>query len=109
MTEARHIVGSTRVLAALLAAGALAWPDGRADARETGPATAWERMSLDEKIESLAAASVKVGDSGEVASTVYADSDTLWTCLAAFLVFFMPASLWWRPASPGRRTPATSS
>lgn len=47
---------------------------------EEEAAIPWEEMSLDEKVESLA----------EVAS-IYSDADVLWTCLAAFLVFFMQA------------------
>jgi Amt family ammonium transporter len=56
------------------------------------PPKAWDAMSVDERIDALKNASLVLDDDG-VPSTnnIYVDTDTLWTCLAAFLVFFMQA------------------
>ncbi len=57
---------------------------------EVGPV--WEELTLEEKVESLnassAASSVAIEESS---AAIYGDVDVLWTCLAAFLVFFMQA------------------
>lgn len=51
----------------------------------------WGEMSVDEKVEALSAAALKMDETGATTSSIYADMDTLWTCLAAFLVFWMQA------------------
>ncbi|MCA9065780.1 MAG: ammonium transporter, partial [Planctomycetaceae bacterium] len=52
----------------------------------------WDAMSVEQKLDVLRESAVQVGDEGEVAnSSLFSDMDTLWTCLAAFLVFFMQA------------------
>ncbi len=64
-----------------------------------GPASAhaspkpFDSMSLEEKVDVLAASAIELDDEdGTVAnSSLYTDSNALWTCLAAFLVFFMQA------------------
>ncbi|RMF89021.1 MAG: ammonium transporter [Planctomycetota bacterium] len=49
-------------------------------------------MTLDEKVDVLAESALQLDDDGNVAaSSLFADVDVLWTCLAAFLVFFMQA------------------
>lgn len=58
---------------------------------EQEAAKPWSELSLEEKVELLGTASLKVDDTGGVTSSIYADADTLWTCLAAFLVFWMQA------------------
>ena len=63
---------------------------GGALASET--AATWEGMSVDEKLETLKGSSLELDDDGAVASGgLFTDTNTLWTCLAAFLVFFMQA------------------
>mgnify|MGYP002622718397 CR=1 FL=1 len=55
-------------------------------------ATAWTDMSLEEKVDALAASSIVLDDDGAIsAGGLFADVNVLWTCLAAFLVFFMQA------------------
>ena len=52
----------------------------------------WEKMSVDQKLDTLKTSALELGDEGEVASgNLYGNTNTLWTCLAAFLVFFMQA------------------
>jgi Amt family ammonium transporter len=69
-----------------LVGAATAWAEEAADP------LAWEAMSVDEKLDALKASALQLDDDGKVASgNIYGDSDTLWTCLAAFLVFFMQA------------------
>ena len=47
---------------------------------------------MEQKLEVLKGSALEVGDDGTVASAgLFADANTLWTCLAAFLVFFMQA------------------
>ncbi|MBN2473565.1 MAG: ammonium transporter [Pirellulales bacterium] len=49
-------------------------------------------MSDAEKIEVLRESALELGDDGTVANgALFSDTNTLWTCLAAFLVFFMQA------------------
>jgi len=61
-------------------------------AQEAAEPLAWEAMSVDEKLDALKTSALQLDDDGKVASgNIYGDSDTLWTCLAAFLVFFMQA------------------
>ncbi|MBN1590352.1 MAG: ammonium transporter [Pirellulales bacterium] len=49
-------------------------------------------MTVDEKLDALQASALKLDESGAVSgSGIYVDSDVLWVCLAAFLVFFMQA------------------
>jgi Amt family ammonium transporter len=61
-------------------------------AEEEETATPFAEMSTDEKFGALAGAALVINEkTGVVESTVYSDADTLWTCLAAFLVFFMQA------------------
>ena len=55
-------------------------------------ATSWESMSVDQKLEALKGSALELGDDGTVANgSLFNDANTLWTCLAAFLVFFMQA------------------
>ncbi len=54
-------------------------------------AVGWEKMSVEEKLDTLKDATINTADDGTAAWTVAGDVDTLWTCLAAFLVFFMQA------------------
>lgn len=53
----------------------------------------YAEMSVDDKLAALAASALKIDDeTGAVsAGSIYGDADVLWTCLAAFLVFFMQA------------------
>lgn len=54
--------------------------------------TGWDALTQDEKIAALAESSLELGDEGEIKSgSIYEDMNVLWTCLAAFLVFFMQA------------------
>lgn len=48
-------------------------------------------MSVEERLARLEAGSLNLDDDGKEVSTIYGDVDSLWTCLAAFLVFFMQA------------------
>ncbi|MBN2296310.1 MAG: ammonium transporter [Pirellulales bacterium] len=49
-------------------------------------------MSIEQKLDTLKSSALEVGDDGVVAnSNLYVETNTLWTCLAAFLVFFMQA------------------
>ncbi len=53
---------------------------------------AWADMSEAEQIEILRESAIELNDDGTVAnSTLFTDANTLWTCIAAFLVFFMQA------------------
>lgn len=56
-------------------------------------AKAWDAMSVEEKIEALKGSALLLDDeSGTVsAGGLYGEVNTLWTCIAAFLVFFMQA------------------
>ena len=55
-------------------------------------APTWEKMSVDQKLETLKTSALELGDEGEVSNgNLYGETNTLWTCLAAFLVFFMQA------------------
>jgi len=58
---------------------------------EEEEATPFADMTEEEQIAALAEASLKLDDDGKISGTVYSDADALWTCLAAFLVFFMQA------------------
>lgn len=58
---------------------------------ESAAAKPISAMTLEEKVDKLIESSLKTDDSGNVTATIYSDADTLWTCLAAFLVFFMQA------------------
>ncbi len=54
--------------------------------------TTWEEMSDAQKLETLRTSALQLDDDGQIASgNIYSDMDILWTCLAAFLVFFMQA------------------
>jgi len=84
----------SRVLVALSASYALAWSTGSASAEEAGRAAPWSEMSLEQKVEVLREASIELdAESGTVnnVGVLFTDTNTLWTCLAAFLVFFMQA------------------
>ena len=51
-----------------------------------------KEMSVEEKVDLAIESSVEVDEDGKVSSkSIYADMNTLWVCLAAFLVFFMQA------------------
>lgn len=63
-----------------------------ADAVAPVEAKPWEKMSSDERIETLKGSSLELKDDGTVKNgSLYGDANTLWTCIAAFLVFFMQA------------------
>ena len=58
---------------------------------EAGPTT-WEEMSVEQKLDTLKDSALELGDDGTIASdSLFTDTNTLWTCIAAFLVFFMQA------------------
>ncbi len=49
-------------------------------------------MSVEEKLDALKGSALELNDDGTVANGgLFNDTNTLWTCLAAFLVFFMQA------------------
>lgn len=55
-------------------------------------ATTWEDMSVDQKLEALKGSALELDEEGGVVNgSLFNDTNTLWTCLAAFLVFFMQA------------------
>ena len=55
-------------------------------------APTWDAMSVDQKLDTLKTSALELGDSGEVAGgNLYSETNSLWVCLAAFLVFFMQA------------------
>lgn len=69
--------------------GELPGAESRAPAETPQP---FAEMSTDEKLEILAAAALELGADGSVVhGSLFADVNILWTCLAAFLVFFMQA------------------
>ncbi len=73
------------LVAVVVACNATAWADDAS-------APAWEDMSVEQKLDVLKDSALELDDDGKVSSgSVYTDSNTLWTCLAAFLVFFMQA------------------
>ncbi|MCA9018141.1 MAG: ammonium transporter, partial [Planctomycetaceae bacterium] len=52
----------------------------------------WGSMSVEQKLDALRDSSLQTDDDGLVSNgSLFSDMDTLWTCLAAFLVFFMQA------------------
>lgn len=52
----------------------------------------WDEMSVEGKLETLRDSALELDDQGAVASGgLFNDVNTLWVCLAAFLVFFMQA------------------
>ncbi len=52
----------------------------------------WEEMSVEQKLDALQGSALELNDDGTVANGgLFNDTNTLWTCLAAFLVFFMQA------------------
>jgi len=66
-------------------------PGPPAFASETQP-VAWSEMSDAQKLETLRASALELDADGAVANgALFNDTNTLWTCLAAFLVFFMQA------------------
>lgn len=88
--------GALTCLVALLVCSmppSVALADDAVDQVETVvEAKAWAEMSVDEKLAALQAATLSLEEDGSVAgASVYGDLDALWTCLAAFLVFFMQA------------------
>ena len=94
MAGRRAISRLSRVLVALSASYALAWSAGYASAEEAGTEAPWSEMSLEAKVEVLREASIELdSESGTVnnVGVLFTDTNTLWTCLAAFLVFFMQA------------------
>jgi len=72
---------------AFLADGAMG-----ADAPSSGDLSPWEEMSVEQKLDTLKDSALELNDDGTVANGgLFNDTNTLWTCLAAFLVFFMQA------------------
>lgn len=70
--------------------------DGSVKAEEPQAKKKIADMTLEEKVDLALSSSVQVVEDGDDAGTVkngslYGEMDTLWTCLAAFLVFFMQA------------------
>ncbi len=52
----------------------------------------WADMSVEEKLDVLQASALQLDDDGKVSNgNLYSETDILWTCIAAFLVFFMQA------------------
>jgi ammonium transporter, Amt family len=52
----------------------------------------WADMSVEEKLDVLQASALQLDDDGKVSNgNLYNETDILWTCIAAFLVFFMQA------------------
>ncbi len=52
----------------------------------------WEAMSVERKLDVLKTSALELDEEGAVANgALYGELNTLWTCLAAFLVFFMQA------------------
>ena len=67
-------------------------PPARADDAPSDGPKAWSAMSEAEKLEVLKDSALELNDDGTVANGgLFNDTNTLWTCLAAFLVFFMQA------------------
>lgn len=54
----------------------------------TGPVS---ELTLEQKVDALIASSTRLAPDGSIAANIYTDVDTLWTCVAAFLVFWMQA------------------
>ncbi len=53
---------------------------------------AWEEMSVEQKLDALKGSALEMNEDGTVANGgLFTDTNTLWTCIAAFLVFFMQA------------------
>lgn len=79
------------LLLGLCVAWAASWTAGPVRAEEPEPKPFHSR-SLEERIDALAASSLELNEDGTVKSgNLFADTNTLWVCLAAFLVFFMQA------------------
>jgi Amt family ammonium transporter len=94
MIERAAMTSWTRVLVVVAAWSAVAWSAGYATAEEGPAATPWAKMSLEQKVEALGAATLELNaDTGAVnnVGNLFTDANTLWTCVAAFLVFFMQA------------------
>ncbi len=54
--------------------------------------TPFDKMSVEDKVSTLAESAVELDEDGAVShNTLFKDVNILWTCLAAFLVFFMQA------------------
>ncbi|MCA9117298.1 MAG: ammonium transporter [Planctomycetaceae bacterium] len=76
---------------------AAAAPAEEAPAEETpaeapAPPKTWASLTIEEKLDVLQASSVQLDDDGAVsANNLYSETNILWTCLAAFIVFFMQA------------------
>jgi Amt family ammonium transporter len=83
----------TTMLCGLLLVGcAFLSPSATARAGEEEAAKTWENMTEAEKIEVLGNSALEFKDDGTVmSSSLYGDTNILWTCIAAFLVFFMQA------------------
>ena len=61
-------------------------------ASATEESAVWEEMSVEQKLDALKGSALEMNDDGTVASGgLFTDTNTLWTCIAAFLVFFMQA------------------
>jgi Amt family ammonium transporter len=66
---------------------------GGGDEEPTSGPKAFKDMTTVEKVDAIAASALEISDEDGTISngSLYADSNTLWTCIAAFLVFFMQA------------------
>lgn len=81
-----------RILAALGVAAILLGRAGAALAEAPAAPKPFKNLSLEQKIDALAASSLELNEDGTVKSKdLFSDMNTLWTCVAAFLVFFMQA------------------
>lgn len=80
------------LFASLLGIGIVAAGNGLVPAEEATDSRPFAEMTLEEKVDVLAGSSLQLSEDGTVVgSSLFTDVDTLWTCLAAFLVFFMQA------------------
>ena len=71
-------------------------PEAGADGPGDAKPAPWADMSTEDKVDALGEATLEMDESsgavsGAKVSSLLTDTDTLWTCLAAFLVFFMQA------------------
>jgi Amt family ammonium transporter len=74
-------------------AGLEAAPAPAEDAKPAEPAPKpFQEMTTDEKLDALAGSALELNGDGTVKNkSLYTDANILWTCVAAFLVFFMQA------------------
>ncbi len=72
--------------------GSMLFPPHAASAEEAAASKPLAQMTVDEKLAVLAASALELNDDGTVKNgALFTDMNALWTCIAAFLVFFMQA------------------